>query len=230
MAAGKNSKKRKVRGGARVDLRVVALILGLGGAAGATWFIWAGPALSEASSTGDQIASIEQSMTATQARIGQLRSGATSDAGVLLGQARALDAQLPAVVDKTTLVAEVPAAAAGFGLEVSRMDPQVSDAPAGTVGTLTFSMEVSGGQDQVMAFIEEVTSPANNIGLMTVDGLSLTVSGGKTSASFTLTAYHATSPTLPAGRSSEGGNATTTGEYDPSFSAPDPAVALPPQP
>lgn len=198
MASSKKSKKSAIRVSTRIDLRVAGGAGALLAGAIAAWLMWAGPAISAGDTAREQIAAVEQQTLMAQSKIGALRSGQASDGGQLLAQARQLDAQLPQQVDKVTLAAQVPTAAAARGLTVAKMDPAAEPVVAGSSGSLAFAMEVSGEHGQLMSFLEELTSPENPSGLMTLEAVSLSTSEQSTTATFTLNAHYTTAPTLAA--------------------------------
>lgn len=198
----KVAKARKSRGSSGLGIRVIAGAVALIAAAVGVWILWAWPALGEAADTRGQTATVTSQITATQTKIAALKSGEKSNATALLAQARALDVQLPATVDKATLAAAVQAAAQGYGLTIARMDPAAPDAAAvssGAATALPFAVEVSGPHAQVVTFLEELTSATSPLGLVTIAGVSVTAADPDTTASFTLAAHYATSPTLPTG-------------------------------
>lgn len=202
MATKKKQRSAKSRGGAGIDMRIIAATALVAASAGATWWLWVNPAVSASDSARAGIESAQQATLAAQSRIGALRAGESSNAEALLAQARALDAQLPSNVDKESLVAAIPTAAAANGLQVERMDPVPDAATAGEVTSLAFATEVSGDLGQVLTFLEDLTSSENNTALITIDGLALSTTESAATAAFTLTAFGVSSPTLPAGTAS----------------------------
>lgn len=187
--------RTKTRAAAGPDIRVLAIAVALAAAAVAAWVLFTAPARAEAARLAEEIATTQARITTAQTKIAALRSGETSAATGLLAQARQLDAQLPASVDKVALAGQVPTLAESHGLVVEKMDP-ASDAKTGAgVGSLSFTMSVTGPNASVVEFLRALQGD-NPVGLMTIDGLSLTASENATTASFTLTAFHATTPTL----------------------------------
>lgn len=180
----RRGKRRPVRAGARVDPRMLVAAVLLVAAVVGVWLAWAGPARSRAADLNAQLTQAREQVTTVRAKIADLKSGQTSGAPELLAQALALDAQIPAALDKVDVVATVPALAAGYGLQVTRMDPASSQEG----NALVFDAQVSGPHGQVMAFLEAITSPGASP-LLSVGELSVDVAEERTTASFTLRAH-----------------------------------------
>lgn len=195
----KSSKnKPKVRATHKIPvLSLLVMVLCLAGT-GAAAVLWVMPTASEVASVAQQTAVVEGQIAASKSRIASLEGGQSSGAQELLAQARLLDAQLPASVDKVSLVAEVPTLAASYGLTVTQMDPAAEPSATGTVSALTFSMGVSGDRDQVFAFIEKLTAADQPSKLMSVDDVALKVGDEKATATFTLAAYYSGQPPIAA--------------------------------
>lgn len=176
--------------GRRVDPKVALVSLLLVAAVVAAWLVWAAPARARAQDLAAELDSTHTQVAAVRDKIAALRSGEQSGAPALLERARALDAQMPPQLNKVDVVAAVPAIAAGFGLEVTRMDPKTSSGTA-----LAFDTQVAGPHEAVMAFLTSVTAEGA-APLLSLGGLSVSVEESRTTASFTLRAHFSDVPPL----------------------------------
>lgn len=182
--------------GARLDLRAVAATLLLLAVAVAGWVWFAGPALSTSHELTTALDSKQAQLDESRAKVDALKSGQSSGAPELLEQARALDEQLPATVEKVDVVALVPATAAGYGVSFSKMDA-IDDGAAAALGanSLAFAATVTGGYDPVMAFLADITAPGA-APLMSVRDLSVTLTDEGATANFTLQVFYSGVPAL----------------------------------
>jgi Tfp pilus assembly protein PilO len=95
---------------------VVALVAAL-------WFLWAGPARTDASAEKAKLTESTQTLQVNEARLADIKSGKQSSADKLLVKARELDAALPPQVERVGVVAKADGLARSAGLTLAEMTP-----------------------------------------------------------------------------------------------------------